>query len=217
MLSIVIEIAGLTNDDDGIAQNQIAGPGNLNLNGALVVDGVAIAVEAQQVVLTSASNLSTVNFTITGTDADGKTFSETIIGPNNTNVKTASYFKTVTQIFASASLGTGVKVGWVAANGGITKSISVNSRQSPFNMSVSAQEIVSGGTVSVQHTVDDPQATHIGRFATDANWLDTLNITDVTETSESNIAFPVQAVRGIVTIGTSATSWIFTFLQGQNG
>lgn len=221
MLSIVIEIAGLNDDDDGIAQNQsTGGAGNLDLNGVLVVDGVGIAKEAQQVVLTTTSNLSTVSFTITGTDADGKTLSEIIVvGPTSGNpVKTTGYFKTVTQIFASASQGNGVEAGWVAVNGGITKSIPVNSRQSPFNMSVSAQEIVEDGTtISVQHTVDDPQATHIGRFATDANWLDTLNITDVTGTTESNIAFPVAAVRGIVTLGSASAQWIFTFLQGQNG
>lgn len=69
---------------------------------------------AHQLSLTSTANLSGINITINGTDADGRTQTETRAGPNNTTVETSKYFKTVTSITAASSLGANtMDVGWV--------------------------------------------------------------------------------------------------------
>lgn len=104
-------------DTDGLADG-ITGAGpwtlvgsapNVLLLGGAVPDGLA-----HQLNLTSTANLSGINITITGTDADDKPITETRAGPNNTTVETSSYFKTVVSITASSTLGANtMDVGWV--------------------------------------------------------------------------------------------------------
>lgn len=111
-----------TPDADGIClAQQRVGAGVLVLNGASVSGGVAsfgtAATEYQQVGyqvnLTSAGNLSAVNFTVTGTDPEGKALTETLAGPNANTVETAAYFKTVTSVSVSATIATDATVGTV--------------------------------------------------------------------------------------------------------
>lgn len=69
---------------------------------------------AHQVSITSAANISAITLTLTGTDADGKTQTEAVTGPNATTVESTKYFKTLTSITASATLGANtMDVGWV--------------------------------------------------------------------------------------------------------
>lgn len=69
---------------------------------------------AHQLSLTSAANISGINITVTGTDADGVAISETLAGPAANTVETTKYFKTVTQISAASTLGANtMDVGWV--------------------------------------------------------------------------------------------------------
>lgn len=70
---------------------------------------------AHPVTLASAANLSTITFTINGTDADGVTISETIAGPVANTVTSTKLFKTVTSIVNSATLGANtMDAGWTA-------------------------------------------------------------------------------------------------------
>ena len=100
---------------------QAAGAGSLLLNGAAVVHGVASFGTAEteyqevgyQLCLVSTGNLSGVNFTVTGTDAEGNALSEIIAGPNNNTVETTGYFKTVTSITVDGAVGTNVTIGTV--------------------------------------------------------------------------------------------------------
>lgn len=69
---------------------------------------------AHQISLASTANLSGITITITGTDADDQEVSEARAGPNNNEVETATYFKTITAISAGATLGANtMDVGWV--------------------------------------------------------------------------------------------------------
>lgn len=69
---------------------------------------------AHQVNITSSANLSGITFTLTGTDADGVALVEAVTGPNNTTVESTGYFKTVTSIAISSTLGANtVDLGWV--------------------------------------------------------------------------------------------------------
>ena len=68
---------------------------------------------AHQTTLYSTANLSGITITVTGTDAEGRTQSEAHAGPNNNTVNLTSYFKTVTSISASATLGANTMLcGW---------------------------------------------------------------------------------------------------------
>ncbi len=60
---------------------------------------------AHKVDLTSAANLSAINMTIAGTDADGQSITEVIAGPNANTVTSTKFFKTITSITAASTLG----------------------------------------------------------------------------------------------------------------
>jgi hypothetical protein len=89
-------------DTDGLADG-ITGAGPWDAADFVttdVPDGLA-----HQLNLTSAANLSAINFTLTGTDADDRAQVEVVAGPNATTVETTKYFKTLTDVEASATLG----------------------------------------------------------------------------------------------------------------
>ena len=89
--------------------------GDMTLTGSAVNDGSNMA---STVTLTSTGNISGVNFTITGTDANGSAASEVIAGPNNTTVTTTAAFLTVTQVAANAAVSTNTSVGYTATTTG---------------------------------------------------------------------------------------------------
>lgn len=185
-------------DQDGIAQAQTTGgAGNLTLNGAFVVDGVAILDQQRHVGLTSAGDDSGVNFTITGTDQQGRAISETIAGPNATTVTTTLNFLTVTQIAVDAAVGVNVEAGTVAT--GASQEIPLDQYISPFNVSMGI-EIDPADTVSVtlQYTFDDV-------FGSDApgpfTWINHPDLTAIVATSDGTFISPVTACRLLTNSG----------------
>jgi hypothetical protein len=85
--------------------------------------------------------------------------------------------------------------------------IPLDVRLKPFN--VSLQLIPSGGaTAKVQYTLDDIWAS--GWTAATANWVDHPYLTAITSTADSNLAFPVTAVRAQNTVAGSTK---FTVIQ----
>lgn len=93
-------------DADGIAQVQNpAGAGDLTLNGAYVVSGVAILPEAQQVALLTGADETAFNVTLYGTDRQGNVISEIVTLGNNTTVYSSRNFKTVTRAAISGNSG----------------------------------------------------------------------------------------------------------------
>ncbi|MDC1087213.1 flagellar basal body rod C-terminal domain-containing protein, partial [Alphaproteobacteria bacterium] len=84
-------------DADGLVDNE-----STAINSNFTIDGV-LASEASTglnsfISISSASNNSSVTFTITGTDIDGNAQTETITGVNNNTVTGTKLFKTVSQI-----------------------------------------------------------------------------------------------------------------------
>lgn len=178
-----------TADPNGIFEDQqIGGAGNLVLDGAFVTGGVAQLDVQRTVVLNSAGNLSAITFTITGTDEQGRTISESIAGPNAAPVVTSLDFFTVTQIAVSAAVGTDVDGGTVQAGGSIP--IPIDQYLSPTNIGLG---VVITGTVDVdiQHTFDDP----FGDPSTILTWFDHPTLTTVVANADGNLAFPPRAVR----------------------
>ena len=213
MRPIVITTTALTDDANGIAEDQTtSGADTLTLDGALVSGGVATAAEAQIVGIEGAGDNTGVDFTITGTDADGKTISQTIDGVSNSTAVTTAFFKTVTSITVDGAVTGNVEAGWESANGGVTKSIPTNWVQNPYTQSLFIDVT---GTISatVHHTENDPEGTaYASSFSTDATWRATTGLTTVSADAESNIAFPVRGVRVNVHSGTGTL--VFTTIQG---
>lgn len=74
---------------------------------------------------------------------------------------------------------------------------------SPFNVTISA--IVNGAaTFTVQYTLDDVQAS--GYSPATGNWFNHPDVTGATTSLTANIAFPVTAVRLLVTAGTGTVN-----------
>ena len=107
-----ISITPANIDRDGISvAQQTAGAANLTITGALASGGAVTLGYAYAIEAYSAGNISTVIFTVTGTDQWGNAQTDTITGVSGGVVATTKYFKTVTQIAASAAVGTDVEVG----------------------------------------------------------------------------------------------------------
>ena len=98
------------------AAQTLGGAGNMTLAGTAAT--FAGDNMAQKITLVSAGNISAVTFTITGTDSEGNTQEEELTGPNNNTVTSTKYFQTVTQIAASAAVGTNTSSGVAADQGG---------------------------------------------------------------------------------------------------
>jgi len=101
-----------------------AGAGHLTLTAGagvttVVKDGVTRYVldVARRVTLTSAGNISAVNFTISGFDLYGQPMTQLIAGPNANTVATTKAFKSITSVAVSAAVGTNTSVGFNDALG----------------------------------------------------------------------------------------------------
>jgi len=217
----VITTAVMSNNADGIAESQAVGSATtMELDGALASGGVATLANAQLVGITSDGNDTGITFTVAGTDPNGTTISEAVTGVNGAVATSTFYFKTVTSITTSGAVATTALVGTLAADGMVTKPVPVNWRQSPFNMSLSGDLTAgTGGTFGMQYTVDGPEDSYTNSFGQDANWRDVVGLDpdDVSTDDDSNIAFPVRAVRGKFSAGSTDMVVKFTIIQGQNG
>lgn len=99
-------------DRDGIcAAQQLVGAGDLTINGALASGGAVSFAIPYAIDIYSGGNLSTLTFTITGTDQYGRALSATVTGPNAGASTSTVYFKTVTQIAVDGAVGSDVEVG----------------------------------------------------------------------------------------------------------
>jgi len=107
--------APITADVDGVAAVQLLGSAtDFVLDGAQVVDGVAILDVPRNITLTVATtDHSGKTITVYGTDEYGEELIESRAGPNNNTVALAKAFKTVTRVASSAAIATnGISVGF---------------------------------------------------------------------------------------------------------
>lgn len=180
---------------NGVAQDQqLAGAADLILNGSLVVAGVAQLGAQRQVIFESAGNIATVVFTITGTDDQGRTISETVTGINISTVATVLNYATVTQIAADAAFASDVEVG---TNGvGASQEIPLDQYISPFNVSL-LLDIIGTVDVTVQFTGDDVFGDAPGPFS----WQDHPNLTNITADDDATFISPVSACRLLTNSG----------------
>ena len=67
--------------------------------------------------ITSAGNVSTVNFTITGVNSLGVAATEVVLGPNATTVTSTTSWQSISSVTVSAQPGTNTSLGFVASTG----------------------------------------------------------------------------------------------------
>lgn len=168
------------------------------INGALAASGVATCGAAQLITVTTAGNESAKTITITGTDENGVTQTETMAGPNIATGTTTKYYKTITAISinttAAAALTVGVNIGAVSpvvkgfrSNGSDTTSVGV---------------IVTGTiTYNIEYSFDDPA----GLLNNTSNWFVHASGSAKTANQDVSMAFPISAVRIKVTASTSGS------------
>lgn len=216
-IDVTITTQILANDANGVAEDQTLGAaGNLTLDGDLCNGGICTFPESQRLSFESTGTLSGVDLTVTCRDNDGVTLTETLAGPDNETVTTAIYCYQVTQIAADGAIGTAIEAGPLAANGMITRTVAVDNRSAPFNMSLSAELSAGTGTFGAQYSVDTYKAGTSPSYNA-ANWRDARSLDPDTNTAtgDDNIIAPVKAVRGRVTVGSTTGVYKFTFLQGD--
>ena len=102
-------------DTDGLVDNEtLASSGNFTLDGGQTSSGSATNLNSF-VTIASSNNLSSITFTITGTDINGTSQTEEITGPTAGNSVTGTkIFKNITQIASNASA-SGVNIGTKSA------------------------------------------------------------------------------------------------------
>ncbi len=158
MRPVVITRTLATADPDGIVDggSAIAG-GAFTLNGALVSGGVAnLGTSQRKVLITSAINLSAVNFTITGTNESGAVISEVLAGPNATTATSALDYSTVISVTVDALAGvfaTGVLTFAANATDGDTVTLGSTTYTLQDTLIDSANNVHIGGSAS--DTIDN--------------------------------------------------------------
>lgn len=157
-------------DPNSVAEAQTPADGvDLTLDGVFVDGGVAIIPEATTIAFTSASDLSAVTFTIIGTDANGFSISEDVVGPNNNTVSSVLYYKTVTaiEVITASTFSTEeVEVGNPDTAGfGYTDWWPLDIYNPNQVTTISVNELGGAITYSVEYTNEDPFDTSITQLA----------------------------------------------------
>lgn len=209
MRPVIITRALLTADADGIAQaQQTVGAADLTLNGALVAGGIAQLTAQRKVGVASAGNVSTVVFTIYGTNSAGNSITDTVTGVSGNTVSTTLDFLTVTRVAASAIVTSDVTVGTTGV--GASQPIPLDLYIDPFDASLFL-DITGTVNVTAQYTGDTDVLTSNGPFV----WFDHSDLTGVTADDVGTIISPVTAVRLLTNSGTGSAE--LTVLQAGTG
>jgi len=142
---------------NGIAQAQTTGAAaNLLLNGSQVSGGVwsltsagySSGVGGARILIDSAGDVSSVIFTVTGTDQDGIARTEAITGVTTTEVVSTTFWKTISQIAASAAVASNVNVGTTSQI--VSKTLPLNWRNN-----WPATFVVGGVTGTLQYDIEE--------------------------------------------------------------
>jgi len=145
--------------------------------------------------LDSAANLSAINITITGTDADNQVISETLAGPNAAPTETTKHFKTVTAVSAASTLGGNqLDVGW--ADTFVSKTIPLETYL--HNGTVQAQVTLTGiAGFDIEDTMSDIRQSPQVEQA-DYTWLNDANFTAKSASLSAALAVVARAIRLVV-------------------
>jgi hypothetical protein len=144
---------------NGIAENQTtAGAADLVLNGSLADLGGGVfdiytslyssGVGGVRIAIDSAGDISSVIFTVYGTDQDGIERTEAITGVTTTAVNSVTFWQTITRIAADKAVGSNVFVGPI--NQIVSKTLPLNWRNN-----YPATFVVGGLSGTVQYDIEE--------------------------------------------------------------
>lgn len=193
-----------------------AGSGSFTLNGTLVgpiQKGLVAFAQFdagvnRTVSITSTGNISGVNFTITGRDANGAVVTETRAGPNNTTVYTTALFNTVTSVTVNGAVGTATSIG--SGTTGATNWFTVDYFQSPVNVGLWLQ-ITATLSATVQLTPDSLQSGSTPYAFSHAY------LTAVTADAASELPYGARGIRALINSSSGSGALVFTIIQGGAG
>lgn len=151
----IVTIAPIALDADGICASQTkASSGVLTLNGVLANTTLDFS---RQIAVASTANITARVFTITGTDANGRSITDTVTGVNNNSISTTKYFSTVTAVSVDASFSPNtITVGTTPALA--TKMYPLNHYDETATQ-VTVELTAGTATWSIQETFSEPSGT----------------------------------------------------------
>lgn len=199
---------------NNIATSQTpVGAGNLTLNGAAVVGGVAVLDTQRQVLITQAADETGHNFTVYGTVDGGATTSEVVAGSATASVHTTQSFKTVTRVAIDSAATGALQVGTNSV--GATPWQIVNWDISPINLGLA---VIVSGTVNytVQYTLEDPSGTYPNGTA-QPTAFGISALTSKTQALDSSVTTPVAAVQLQINSGTGTATLVLLQAGIQGG
>jgi hypothetical protein len=181
--------------------------GNLTLNGALVVGGVAVLDTPRRVIVTSAGNDSTVTFTAYGTDFSGQALQASVAGAAIGAADFGVSFATVTRITTSAATAAAITVG----TNGVADSRPIF--LDPYGFAPTSLQVSVVGTVNytVRQSLDNPNGPSgfgVPLGIQNVNWLDSGDTTVVgaTATKQSNYAYVPVICKVVLNSGTGSVT-----------
>lgn len=167
---------------------------------------------ARQVTITPTGNESTNTFTVTGTDINGNSITESVAGLNATASTTNSYFYTVTSIRIANNAANAIVAGMT--NTAASDWIRFDDF-APSNISIQCN--VSGSaTYTVQSTLSDPNDPFTPTPRGSMTWVNSSDtaVVGATTTQQSNFLFAPKFARVVLTT-TSTGSVSAIFLQSS--
>lgn len=212
MRNLVADISEVTNDANGVFEDQtLADAGALDLDGALVVGGVAyvglqgLYRTGQKISIEGTGNNSGVDATITGTDADGTVISEVLTLANNGTATSVLYYNTITSITVDGALTGNIEGGPLATNGAVSRSLRDNGQQNDFKVR-QVLEINGTLTATAQWTLDQPEDEYAISYSSSADWRSDSAVTDKTADATAGIDSKINASRLLITAYTSGSA-----------
>lgn len=182
--------ASVAQDTDGLANDVTAASG---VAFTLITNSTGDSL-AHKIIITPSGSV-TGNYTISGLDANGHSYSETLATNTTNAVTSAKYYASAIVVTAPSGLGAEtVDIGWTADS----VSAMVETSSVPTTNIGFACVIANSPTYTVQHTYDG------------ANWFNHSTVASETTNQEGVYTSPVQAIRLLFAAAGTVT---FTGIQ----
>lgn len=155
--------------------------------------------------LTSAGNISAVDFTIVGTNLRGVAVTETRAGPNANTVETTAEYHSVTSVTPSANVGTATSLG--TGTTGSTNWIVHNTFAQNFQIA-GQFDVTATLNYTVNYTDDDVQ--------TNTSPVSTVwgaGVSGATTDQVASILFPIRASRVVINSSDATGALTASFVQ----
>lgn len=211
---------------DGIAEAQTTTSGvPLDLDGDLVGAGVARIINGaavdndskafQQVgLLIGGTSYVGTTLTIVGNSSQGR-ISEDVAGLASGTATSVNYFSSIESITPDIGVAGNISAGWNISTGISSQIFPLNWRQSPFNVSLRAIEVSGAAELTVESSMRDPQKFG-SSYSADGTWTGVTDLEGITDSKDSNLNFPVQAVRVLLASVAADEQKRFQMIEGLN-